>query len=304
LEVSDEDLIATIHVMNKHGLDVHAALDQSSRGGNDRGIDAWHYDATGCELYIYQSKLTENKGTALKGFSDLDRGREWTEHVIVNGVIDALPTNNACLYNLYTTLSSVRKTLKQINFVLISIFDQNELEDKWEWQEFENAAANSRLNLFIRNDLQGQIAVSSEIYRLRGGLAPRKPYSIEKIPEAKLQLRANSYMDLAYIPLHSLVKLYRQRGDILFEKNVRMSLAETKEAKNRLVHPMMTTLERIASGELNPAIFGFYHVGVTLTAATSRPDVQNQVTLEAPIGGHQAIRRHQGYSEGRCRHYE
>ena len=291
LEASNEDLIATIHIMNRHGLDVHAALDQSSRGGNDHGVDGWHYDQATRELFIYQSKLSESKATALKGFADLDRGREWVEQVIVEGVLDAVPSNNACLYNLYTTLSSARKTLTQIKFVLISIFDQNELEDKWEWQEFENAAANSRLNLFVRNELSGHITVSSEVYLLRGGLAPRKPYSIEKIPEAKLQLRSNSYMDLAYVPLHSLVKLYRQRGDVLFEKNVRMSLGETKEAKNRLVHPMTATLEQITRGQLSPALFGFYHVGVTLTAATSHPDLQNQVTLEAPtvVNGCQTI---------------
>jgi hypothetical protein len=41
---SDENIIATIHVMNTHGLDLHSAMDQSSRSGNDHGVHAWFYD--------------------------------------------------------------------------------------------------------------------------------------------------------------------------------------------------------------------------------------------------------------------
>jgi hypothetical protein len=33
IDATDENVIATVHLMNAHGLDVHAALDQSSRSG-------------------------------------------------------------------------------------------------------------------------------------------------------------------------------------------------------------------------------------------------------------------------------
>ncbi|HZM02102.1 MAG TPA: hypothetical protein VFC44_03675 [Candidatus Saccharimonadales bacterium] len=33
VEATDENIIATIHLMNTHGVDFHAALDQSSRSG-------------------------------------------------------------------------------------------------------------------------------------------------------------------------------------------------------------------------------------------------------------------------------
>ncbi len=32
LEASDENTIATVHLMNTHGIDIHAALDQKSEG--------------------------------------------------------------------------------------------------------------------------------------------------------------------------------------------------------------------------------------------------------------------------------
>jgi hypothetical protein len=72
LEASDENIIATVHLMNTHGADVNRALDQSSRGSNDNGIDAWFYSVNERELFVYQSKLTESKALALTGLKDLD----------------------------------------------------------------------------------------------------------------------------------------------------------------------------------------------------------------------------------------
>jgi hypothetical protein len=127
-DAPDENVIVALHLMNAHGIDVHAALDQSSRSANDQGIDAWYYNDTSRELYIYQSKMTESKVQALKGVGDLGRALQCSEKVVVNGSLDAVPDNH-CLFNLYTAVSGARTLLKKINFVLLSLFDENELED-------------------------------------------------------------------------------------------------------------------------------------------------------------------------------
>ena len=106
IDASDENVIATIHLMNTHGIDIHAALDQSSRSANDNGIDAWYFDESTRALFIYQSKLTESKSFALKGLVDLDRGREWLEKVVIDGVADSVPENH-CLFNLYTRVTDL-----------------------------------------------------------------------------------------------------------------------------------------------------------------------------------------------------
>ncbi len=68
LDEQDENVVATLHLMNTHDLDLHAAQDHTSRGGNDHGIDAWHFDPAASSLTLYQSKLTSSKVMALKGF--------------------------------------------------------------------------------------------------------------------------------------------------------------------------------------------------------------------------------------------
>src|SRR5262245_37303312 len=83
VEAPDANIVAAIHLMNRHGLDAHAALDQSSRSGGDNGIDAWHWDSQHHELFIYQSKLTESRAMAAHGFGDLGRAKDWLEDVVV-----------------------------------------------------------------------------------------------------------------------------------------------------------------------------------------------------------------------------
>jgi hypothetical protein len=109
VERSDENVIAAIHLMNTHGIDLNAALDQSSPCGNDHGVDAWYYDEPKNRLLVYQSKLSESKPAALSGLRDLEKARAWLEEVIVDGTVATVPNDNPCLFSLYTTLSNVRK---------------------------------------------------------------------------------------------------------------------------------------------------------------------------------------------------
>jgi len=292
LEAIDENIIATIHLMNTHGIDVHAALDQSSRSGNDHGIDAWHYDQSSRELFVYQSKLTESKTSTLRGFNDLSEARQWLGPVLINGTVDRVPSDNHCLFNLYTRLSDVRQNGKKIHFILISLFDRMELEDSEEYHRFEQELVKSDLNAFVRRKLTGKLVVAASEYNLEQCIPETvKVYPISKIPKARIALRRNAHLDLAYVSLHSLVELYRQRGDVLFDKNVRLSLGGTKEARERLVNPMESTLQLITSRKLDPSIFPFYHIGVTISASSVGDEDNTLLNLEAPsiINGCQTI---------------
>lgn len=301
LEASDQNVIATIHLMNAHGLDIAAALDQSSRSGNDHGIDAWHYDEANKDLFIYQSKLTESRNQALRGLDDLDRARQWVEQVVIEGTVDAVPSDNHCLFSLYRNLGAVRANLKKVRFALLSLFDKNEIEDCHEYVEFGKTTIGSKLNAFVRSTLNGKVVIDAWEYNLEEGLPARiKLYPIPVIPNARIDLRKHAHLDLAYVSLYGLVQLYRQRGDVLFDKNVRLSLIANKEARERLRHPMDDTLTLITSGKLSPSIFPFYHVGVTIAASSSTAEDTNTLGLEAPsiINGCQTITIANEYLKG------
>ena len=297
IEAADENIIATIHLMNTHGMDLHSAMDQSSRSGNDHGVDAWFYDDKANELFIYQSKLTENRALALHGLGDLDYSRQWLEEVLINGTVTTVPDNH-CLFNLYTTLANKKESVRKISFLLLSPFEKNEMEDLLEYDEFTKGLIKSKLNDFIRQARSGKLVAGLMQYNLESGLPEKiKTYPITKIPNARIDLRKKAYLDLAYISLYSLVELYRQRGNVLFDKNVRLSLMNNKEAKDRLVHPLEETLDKITKGEISPNIFPFYHIGVTIAASASTDEDNSLLNLEAPsiINGCQTITIAQEY---------
>jgi hypothetical protein len=292
VEASDENVIATIHLMNSHGIDINAALDQSSRSANDNGIDAWYYDIQKSELYIYQSKLSDSRSLILKGLQDLDRARSWIEQILISGSVDRVPDNNHCLFNLFTRVSAVRTRVNRIHLNLISPLDRNELEDTSEFGEFERALVGSPLNKYLSNQ-NGRLTFNATEYNLEHGIPKEvKVYPIPTIPEARIELRKKAHLDVAFVTLNSLVELYRQRGDVLFDKNVRLSLMHNKEARDRLFTPMEATLDQITQGNISPAIFPFYHVGVTVAASSSSAaEDGHTLDLEGPsiINGCQTI---------------
>ena len=292
IETTDESLIATIHLMNTHGMDLHAALDQSSRSANDNGIHAWYCDEAKGDLFIYRSKLTESRSAALRGLEDLDEARQWIEKLLTNGAAAPIPNDNHCLFNLSASLTRAGQPVCQINFHVISPFERKELEDLPDIDGLQKVFIKSKLNEFIRRERDGKLSLNLTQYNLETSLPEKiKTYPLTTLPDSRIELRKDAYLDLSYVPLFSLVDLYRQRGTVLFDKNVRLSLISTKEAKERLVNPLEATLDKITSGELSPNIFPFYHIGVTIAASASTTESDGHLSLEAPsiINGCQTI---------------
>ncbi len=290
LESTDENIIVIIHLKNVHSLDENTALDQTSNSSADEGIDGWHFEEKSGELYIYQSKYSESKNLVKAGLNDLKRAKDWLEKVLITGKLEYIPKNK-CLYNLYVKLSQKKDEIKKINFILVSLFNSNELEDTVEYDEFEKEIITSKLMEYISNR-NGKLNTILEEYNFESSL-PRKikKYAIKIMGDSRIDLRKNAYLSLSYMRLYDLIELYRQRGDILFDKNVRLSLMNTKEAKERLQNPLKETFDNICKGIHDTSIFPFYHIGITIYAKANESDGSNDLALESPyiINGCQTI---------------
>jgi hypothetical protein len=288
LDEQDENVVATLHLMNTHDLDLHAAQDQTSRGGNDHGIDAWHYDSATTTLTIYQSKLTSSKAMALKGLEALTRACEWLATVLREAELD-VPATNSGIFNLARCLASHHQAIRKVCCILISPFDSNELDDEDDFTFARNDIAKSALYGLLR-ERGGSLDVRTEQYSFnRTGVVPPASYSVAVREDTSLNVDGKVQLDVVLMSLESLVSLFRRRGPHVFEKNVRLYLS-TKEAKARLETPMEETLEQICSGSVNANIFPFYHVGVTLSA-TGCTKSDGSLALDAPyiINGCQTV---------------
>jgi len=284
LEMEDDAVAITVHLMNQHRIDEHAALDQSSHGGYDEGIDGWYFDEKSRELSVYQSKFSSNKKYVLQGFSDILKAKNWLESVLIVGEVKNKPSNPG-LYNLYITLGKNMGNIAKITFILTSLINENELEDEKEYLDCRRELIASNLNKNVKTDLK---LVEHNFDRALP--LTIKTYAVTRIEGSTINLPDSSSLDLAYVPLFDLIELYRRRGYLLFDKNIRFSISHTKEARERLVHPMEETLKLIGEGKLDPNIFTFYHVGVTIAATRNEAECKD-LMLEFPciINGCQTI---------------
>ncbi len=290
LDASEENVVTTIHLMSTHVIDKDTALDQSSLRNSDFGIDGWYFDKNNNELFVYQSKLSDNKALVLKGLKDLITANKYLENILINGEVTKIPHNKA-IYNLFLELSQLNGPIKKISLVLISPLNPNDLLDSNEFMNTENIIRSSDLFAYIYENGGTMLLDIAEYNFDKSTARQNKKYVINKLDNSVISLRNKSFLEITFIPIYSLVELYRQRGEILFHKNVRLSLYDYKDAKNRVVTPMEATLNQICSGKLSPNIFPFYHVGITISATTNSSDSPSEIALETPyvINGCQTI---------------
>lgn len=283
LSDKEHDLITAIHLMNEHQVDKDTALDQSSRSSNDNGIDGWFLNEDDYELHIYQSKYSESKSIILDGLDSLTKAGAWLDQAIIKGELNKAPQNHAII-NLIKILSVKKDSLKRINFVLISPYKESDLIDI---RGFEQGEAKFRNSEFFKNFNKNGVKINYEIrpYNFSSSVSTTvRKYPVKKIPQTTIKLEDGAQLDLSYVNLYSLIKLYEQRGDVLFHKNVRLSLYSFKDSKHRVVSPMKETLNEICNGNLDPTIFPFFHGGITISAIrTEDCDNDNEAVLESPF---------------------
>lgn len=289
---SEKDLAATIHLMSEHRIDKDKAIDQSSKSNTDHGIDGWYYNDDDKTLFIYQSKCSEVKNLVINGIDDLSYACDWLGQVIVDKQLQKTPVNST-LINLHRELSGKTGEINQINFTLISPYSESDLLTVNGYDKASNTFLRSPLiGKFHKQDIKISLNISPYNFSMSVPAVVKK-YPVEKLPSATKKLHDGAQLHLAYLSLYSLVKLYEERGDVLFHKNVRMSLMPLKQtSRHRVISPMKQTFESICSGELDADIFPFFHGGITVYANSTEPGThRSESLLEAPyvLNGCQTI---------------
>ncbi|MBF0441205.1 MAG: AIPR family protein [Oligoflexales bacterium] len=263
LEREEENVIATIHLMNKHSLDLDSALDQSSNGNNDYGIDGWYFDdlEDPKTLFIYQSKTSDQKKQLCKmGFDDLVRGAEFIKEEILGDRSNSHHSNHS-IRNLVEFFKTRTQYIEKIEFHLLSIYSHEELIDEI---NKSNAAVKIR-EIFKGRKIKFNLR-AEEFCLVQTVPNIRKVYNVQSIPNTEIMLREDAYLRITYLPLLDLVRLYQQRSDDFFHHNVRHSLYDLKGTRGRVAIPMERTIKLICEGKEFPEIFPFYHIGITMAA--------------------------------------
>lgn len=272
-----EHCFAPWYLHHQYKLAESAALEQSSDGSYDFGIDGF-YLAGGerpSELVLVQCKLSESITTIGAGFRDFEKSLPQLQSLLERFESD-VPIENKVLVSLRAALNrlsdEVRERL-QIEFHLVhaSIEDADVFAQK-------TREKRTRLREAIEKALPERAVTIREIgpahlgHRPAEIIAPPRHYAM-KVMAGGIVDGSDSRMLLGIGRLADLVEMYKTRRDHLFSRNVRYFLRSKRNVEKGPAARMRETLKRMCVEKKSaPDLFALFHNGITIHAARFRLD--------------------------------
>ncbi|MGQ0652611.1 MAG: AIPR family protein, partial [Betaproteobacteria bacterium] len=283
-----EDYFGLLYLEQEYRVPRNKALNQVAFGGNDYGIDGFHFDETRRNLYLFQFKYSESY-SQFKG--PLKRLIEsGLERIFVSPNKD--DTKNQVLMQVRSCLAENRAIIDQICFRFIFTGDPEEAERSVVLDSLREDLENKRY-LIDKYFADRKVGLLVEFRSASGRVGePRRP---EKAPRFELPLTdlmvvkgpTDQEMHIGFIRLIDLHRMYSEMASRFFDRNIRYGLGES-EAVNRAISRSLRQI--VIERAEPPSIFAFNHNGITLYAELVET-VDERYALTAPrlLNGAQTV---------------
>lgn len=264
-----EDYFTLLYLENEFGVTEEKAIQQIAFYGNDYGVDGFYYDGPELKnLFLLQCKWSK----------DHFQFKETLERLINQG-LERIFGNPKTDQNENQLLSRLRNVVYQ---------NRNAIDKVWVKLIFngdESIAANSRLLTDYLEDLESKKYVLEEFFQHKVDLrAVFVSNALMRTSSPKAVVAAHKYtlpdmgplevgrsdgttrMMVQLVSLRTLVEMYLDFGEKLFERNIRSSYGFTQK-KSMVNSNIKKSLRHCAiDGTQKPEDFTFFHNGITLKA--------------------------------------
>lgn len=258
-----EDYFAALYLAAEFNRPVEDVAHQVAFGGNDYGFDAFHVDENRRNLYLYQFKWSSDHGLFKESFKRLTTSG--MERIFGNPLQDQ--RQNQLLLQLKSALIEYQSVIDRVFIHFIFNGEPEKAE--------QSAVLDS-----LREDLESKKYLIDQFFGRPVGLAfqfisndrTRGPithppqthqYSVSFEQSIRSATPTGETLNVGFIPLMDLYRMYREMGLRFFERNIRAGLSGER-APNRAIRQ---TLGRIVlQGQEAPEVFVFNHNGVTVAA--------------------------------------
>jgi hypothetical protein len=267
-----EHCFAPWYLHQRYHLSDTRAIQQSSDGNYDFGIDAFHLHGgdrpdSPSNLLLLQAKFTDSLAQITKGYRELERTLDQLPQVLDAAECE-LPLQNNVLLNLRAALnrlaSEVRASL-HIDFVLLHLSDQDS-----DIISHRSRAARQSLRDAISQRLPDRTCTTREVGPSDLGphidiVVPPDHNDLVVTSRSEFPTGDGTRMHTAIGRLTDLVDLYRTRRDHLFSKNVRHFLHSKRNTEKGPAGKMRETLKSMCVENVTaPERFALFHNGVTI----------------------------------------
>ncbi len=263
-------------------------LNQVAFGGNDYGLDGFHFDPEKRNLYLFQFKYSKSHAQ-FKGSMQrlIDEGME----VIFSKPQKADPAKNQILLQLRSCMLENREAIKQVCLRFIFTGDPAEADKSPVLDHLREDLENKKF--LIDKFFEGrQVSFLVEFRSVTGKIGTVEDHTrarVYQLPLTELIERpgpAGEQMYVGFIRLTDLNFMHRDMGPRFFERNIRFGLGMNRSVNRALSR----ALKQIAVDGESPLVFAFNHNGITLAAEhLEKIDSNYHITSPRLLNGAQTV---------------
>ncbi|SRR6266478_2011183 len=283
-----EDYFGLLYLEQEHGVSRSKAINQIAFGGNDYGLDGFHFDEQRRNLYLFQFKYSDSHAQFKTSLQRLIE--DGVDRIFLSPNKD--DAKNQILLQLRSCLVENRAIIDQICFRFIFTGDPEEAERSKVLDKLREDLENKKylVDQFFGERKVGFVVEFRSASGRVGVVRNRRQSSVFDIALTDRAVVAGpngQKMHICFIKLTDLNRMYRDLGPRFFDSNIRYGLGEGEAVNRAISH----TLKQIVLDRSEaPGVFGFNHNGITLFAERlEHRDGQSQLTAPRLLNGAQTV---------------
>jgi hypothetical protein len=282
------DYFGLLYLEQEFDLGRDRATAQVAFGGNDYGVDGFHFDREKRNLYLFQFKYSESPAQFKQSFNRLiDAGIER-----IFGAKGQDQHQNQLLQQIKSCLIENEAVIDRVLVHFVFMGDPAEAERSQVLDKLREDLENKKYLLDQRFGRSTTMVIEFRSARTRKvgpitHLRKTHTYPIELQETITRSGPDGEKMTIGFIRLIDLYTMYREMEGRFFERNIRGALPQN-EAVNRSIQQSIKRI--VVDGTESPAAFAFNHNGVTLFAeAMNVLDGQTKVVEPRLLNGAQTV---------------
>lgn len=282
------DYFGVVYLQKVYKLPIEDVRNKIAFGGNDYGIDGFHFDCERRNLYLFQFKNSSSATLFGESYKRLiDKGME---QIFLTPNQD--PNKNQLLLQLRSCIVENRNIINQVIFHFVFTGQPEEAERSLHLENLRENLENKKYlaESFFENR---QITFLIE-YRSTSGRIGQpnmvKGDSTFRIPMTDLVVvdgPQSEKMHIGFIRLVDLANIYQTSGSRFLDSNIRYGLGTDKNVNRVIVRALKSiVLDQTES----PEVFAFHHNGITMFAeVVEREDNVLKLTAPRLLNGAQTV---------------
>lgn len=282
------DYFGIVYLEQEFGIDRERAIAQVAFGGNDYGVDGFHFDGEKRNLYLFQFKYSDAHAQFKQSFTRLiEDGMER-----IFGARSQDQQQNQLLLQIKSCLVENEAVIDRVCIHLVFTGDPAEAERSQVLDKLREDLENKKYLIDQRFGRPVTMVIEFRSARTRQvgsttHLRRTHSYPVQLDQTVTRSGPSGETMTIGFIRLVDLQAMYREMGERFFERNIRAALPED-EAVNRSIQQSMKRI--VLDAKQDAKVFAFNHNGVTLFAeALVHTDGRFKITEPRLLNGAQTV---------------